>query len=1204
MAQQPSDSLGGQNTFSGPLKKPTGPQSLGDQNTFSGGSSGGGDTDFGDDLEIVDLSARYTMGAVLGKGGMGEVLLATDNRLNRKVAIKRMLGEGAKSRTAVSRFLTEAKSIAALNHPNIVQIYDYGRDKSGPFLILEFVDGCSLLDLCRDGAMPLERAVDLISQLSDGLSIAHDARIIHRDIKPANVLLTKTGIPKLTDFGLAKDEAGDSGLSMAGAVLGTLDFMPPEQRNDAALVDSRSDLWSLAATLYQMVTGELPRVIDLDLVPQALRPALAKALKAKKDDRYQTAVDFRDALRGSLKSTVGVAEISTADLGAGECSKCHTKNESNRRFCRKCATSLEVKCLSCSRNIPVWDEVCGDCGAKQSELITKRQGALDQQRVSAEAELRDGFFAQALATAVDIRDQLDARFEHLKSWADEFIPTIATQQEQRESAALALFEEARTHGKSHDYTAADHAMQQIPEVLQTAAMRKYRKELTVTIAEIKELKEELRIRTKSQSFDGLMSIVDRYLTLQPGSAHAQELLGALVKRDQRLDSARSEALAAGRAFFASQNYVECCNRMVELETAAKTTETESLRTQSQSCLDRSASLSVQIKSGLAAKKFTGLQSLVDEYLRLNSRDAEMQTVRTRLLSRDEKLTAQTMEIVSKAKEHRESCRFDAASKQLRRIPESQQSSEILDLLSECDELSDAQTAAMSSLDAAITSGRYEEGLVSTSAYRKTLLRLGLTDSKLSSRMSACEAAASAREARTRILIAVSVVGLVFAVVVAVFTNRSFQRAEAARVEAVRVETVRVKAARAAEVERVATLPPFANSIGMSFRLLPGGPDGEFSIGVHEVTQSQYTAVMGSNPSKFRGAKNPVENVGWNAAVLFCEKLSALPAERAAGRGYRLPTEAEWEYSCRAGTTTDFSFGDDAKDLGKYAWFAENSDNTTHAVGEKLPNARGLYDMHGNVWEWCSDVASSRRVACGGGWSDDAASCRSANRGAIDPTLRTNNFGFRVALSPSETALGAASPTGAWTDLLNSPEITSHTICGEWTQHGTGMIANAHRGSHAAKQMLTPNLSSFEVEVEIEYNNPGQHPYPGLILSIPVSESRCFISFWAPDWCQLAKIRNYGDGKTGSNQSGDGTPVNVRPNERCVLNVKVRKNGSRSSLLYSLNGASVIDWTGDATELSEPQDDPKNFWRDRQPKGIAIGVLESRVVFHSVRFRPL
>ncbi|MCP4480219.1 MAG: protein kinase, partial [Planctomycetaceae bacterium] len=131
-----------------------GPRSLGDAATFGGGTEGSDSDVFDDEMEVVDLESRYKIESTLGKGGMGEVLLATDTRLNRKVAIKRILGSAARSKTAVSRFLTEAQSVAALNHPNIVQIYDYGRAKDGPFLIMEYVEGNSLLDRCREGAIP------------------------------------------------------------------------------------------------------------------------------------------------------------------------------------------------------------------------------------------------------------------------------------------------------------------------------------------------------------------------------------------------------------------------------------------------------------------------------------------------------------------------------------------------------------------------------------------------------------------------------------------------------------------------------------------------------------------------------------------------------------------------------------------------------------------------------------------------------------------------------------------------------------------------------------------------------------------------------------------------------------------------------------------------------------------------------------------
>ena len=211
------------------------------------------------------------------------------------------------------------------------------------------------------------------------------------------------------------------------------------------------------------------------------------------------------------------------------------------------------------------------------------------------------------------------------------------------------------------------------------------------------------------------------------------------------------------------------------------------------------------------------------------------------------------------------------------------------------------------------------------------------------------------------------------------------------------------------------LPPIRNSIGMDLKLLPpgvftmGDEDDEhevtltkpFMLGVHEVTQEQYEQVMRDNPSNFKGADNPVDGVIWKDAVEFCRKLSELPAEKAAGHVYRLPTEAEWEYACRAGTTMKFSFGDDASELGQYAWYSNNSDSRIHSVGGKKPNAWGLYDMHGNVWEWCQDGnASSYRVIRGGSWDCTAGLCRSASRIWGPPSFRIISSGFRVCLSPS------------------------------------------------------------------------------------------------------------------------------------------------------------------------------------------------------------
>ena len=228
---------------------------------------------------------------------------------------------------------------------------------------------------------------------------------------------------------------------------------------------------------------------------------------------------------------------------------------------------------------------------------------------------------------------------------------------------------------------------------------------------------------------------------------------------------------------------------------------------------------------------------------------------------------------------------------------------------------------------------------------------------------------------------------------------------------------------------------FTNSIGMEFILIPAGTfmmgslDSDphalsdekpahqvmtsqpFHLGKYPVTQLQWHAVMGTNPSHFKGEDRPVENVLWEDAQDFMHKLN----EREGVSHYRLPTEAQWEYACRAGSNTVYHFGNDASQLGDYAWYSDNTGGQTHPVGQKKPNAWGLYDMHGNVWEWVADgkrnyathavtdpkgptEAGARRVIRGGCWSSVALDARSALRFRYLPGLRDDSLGFRCLSS--------------------------------------------------------------------------------------------------------------------------------------------------------------------------------------------------------------
>jgi len=194
----------------------------------------------------------------------------------------------------------------------------------------------------------------------------------------------------------------------------------------------------------------------------------------------------------------------------------------------------------------------------------------------------------------------------------------------------------------------------------------------------------------------------------------------------------------------------------------------------------------------------------------------------------------------------------------------------------------------------------------------------------------------------------------------------------------------------------------------------------FWLGKYEVTQGEYAALMGKNPSHFPGDLNrPVEKLSHVDATAYCSVLTR--RERDAGRlppgyEYRLPTEAEWEYACRAGTTNFFSFGDDEASADAYAWTEENSQSATHPVGQKHPNPWGFYDMHGNVWEWCQDwfgeypakdvtdplgpSAGKLKVFRGGGWNHEAKFARCGNRFTMAPSMGIHFVGFRIALGES------------------------------------------------------------------------------------------------------------------------------------------------------------------------------------------------------------
>jgi serine/threonine protein kinase len=529
-AHPDSMSLGGENTLIGTPKRSI-DQSMGDQATHAVSTGEFPDIE---NSAASDLGQRYLIEKPLGRGGMGEVLLALDTRLNRKVAIKRVPSDRANSPAAISRFLAGARSLAALNHPNILQVYDYGRDDSGPFFVMEYVAGGSLLDKYRNsGPMPLEQAVDLFCHLCDGLAQAHAAGIVHRDIKPSNILLTPEGTPKLSDFDLAKHETLPSSISSPGALLGTPEYMPPEQLSDANLTDCRSDLWSLAATFYQILTGNSPRALNLSAVPNRLRPFIRKSLETEPERRYQTAWEFKEALKQTTRAKPPRPPKLEVITEPGTCLACLHKNSLKRKFCSECSTSLTAYCFKCNTKLPVWEKVCPNCGKIQAKTLQAKRRHLQSEQARATMLRSKCCYDDAIAIAEKILDMEDHRFHELMVWAKDFVAETKLEWNEALVSAKDHFDQAEKHRAARDYSAAIRAIDAIPHAMRTITIRNCRDKMIAYEEESRELMVEIRQRLHERKLDGLLLKIERARELKGDLNELVSLEAELIERERK-----------------------------------------------------------------------------------------------------------------------------------------------------------------------------------------------------------------------------------------------------------------------------------------------------------------------------------------------------------------------------------------------------------------------------------------------------------------------------------------------------------------------------------------------------------------------------------------------------------------------------------------------------------------------------------------------
>ena len=318
------------------------------------------------------LSERYKLDEVIGEGGMGTVFRARDLRLERQVAIKCLSGREREDQLGIQRFKQEARSIAGLSHLNIVQVYDVSVDSECPYICMELIAGSTLdILLEENGQYTPAQALPIVKGIGNALSYAHKYRVIHRDIKPGNIMITPDGVVKLMDFGLAR-VGQSSDLSRTGYGIGTEAYASPEQKRDAKNVDYRTDIYSLGATVYEMLTLDSPQFVRPDRLPPEISNIVLKAMEPSIEQRYFTVDEFVKDFADNLESPTTKPSTQPTDI-IGKCQNCGFLNLEDARFCEKCGAGLFENCPACDKEIRIGKEHCPYCGINIDDYKNYRE---------------------------------------------------------------------------------------------------------------------------------------------------------------------------------------------------------------------------------------------------------------------------------------------------------------------------------------------------------------------------------------------------------------------------------------------------------------------------------------------------------------------------------------------------------------------------------------------------------------------------------------------------------------------------------------------------------------------------------------------------------------------------------------------------------------------------------------------------------------
>ncbi|MBI3652993.1 MAG: SUMF1/EgtB/PvdO family nonheme iron enzyme [Acidobacteria bacterium] len=956
------------------------------------------------------LQERYKIIREIGQGGMGTVYLAKDLRLGNTVALKENFFTDERM---IKAFEHEARLLAGLRHPALIRVFDHFSENDGQFLVMEHIAGDNLTEVLEKRKMRIppvgvpkpfevEEVMLWAEQLLDALDYLHNQQypIIHRDIKPQNLKLTQRNQIMLLDFGLAKGNSSTTMLrTTSGSLLGYTPSYAPIEQIQGGGTEPRSDLYSLGATLYHLVTGISPlsAVIRAEAFlggePDPLRPPmqlnpdlwpefsalLMKALEQHRNRRPSSAAEMLSMLRALPRPAVAqsaapqpVKSYQTTVIDWEARREKEARQQQLEEVVRQAQEEAEIR----------KQQLQEDLRRAQQEAEQQRQLEEETRRALAEVEalqLRQEQARQAREEAEQRQQQLaeQARQEEEKirllaeqsrqarqEWEQqkrlEEERSKAQEEELRQRAqyagmpphqGLALSSAPEAFSPQRETQPLYHYADSDPRSLQEEEARQSRdrKRLEERLQRLTTEAEELR-RTLDELADRNHQDGEPQRLLE---AQAQQAMAEAEHLKRQLEAAARLATAEAQRFPQSEARLAQAARGDEHQAHNRASEPEETHWQAR----------LEPSSAAPDLQIYPLNSAFTESAQSLGKQAERPT-----------------------EAFGEGFHEGGLKNSLGRITRS------------------LALRAPEFLTRKLSS--WVGKPLGSSAHEKASANLHLSAEGVFGQY-----AEEQPSAKWKWLLAgaAGVILLIVLIVRLSYTPSPTSSPEDANTSAA-----------------LASLLSPSNYVALKPGNFMMGGNGErdekpthvvtftkdFEIGKYEVTQGQWEALMGENPSKFRGNDNfPVEQVSYSEVVKFIDRLNKKDSRYA----YRLPTEAEWEYACRAGSQGDF-----AAKLDDLAWYERNSGNSPHAVGQKLPNAWGLYDMHGNVWEMCMDwylenyysyyaqsnrenpsgpPEGNRHTIRGGGYGAPPDRCRSATRWYALPYEKFDKVGFRLVRTP-------------------------------------------------------------------------------------------------------------------------------------------------------------------------------------------------------------